>query len=116
MTIDIAPHWLVVAARRHGVGVQAHSDEGHKSAYLKSQTFGPVTKENRAHNGSKKAGSEGLITFDLPVPTRSQFAAGNQGPKPRFAIRTGTSKDLTTLLYPTSLPANGLPDRSRPDQ
>jgi hypothetical protein len=53
-----------------------------------------------------KAGSEGLITFVLSGPVWKQFPAGKQNPNSGLR-KHRQEEDLTTLLYPTSLPAYG---------
>ena len=86
--------------------------------YLGSQTPARGAKDNPVHNGSTKAGSE-VSSFNLLGPgwRNEPFPAGKPESKFRLAFAHLPGEDLTTLLYPISLPANGsVFGPVRPDQ
>jgi hypothetical protein len=86
--------------------------------YLGSQTSARGTKDNPVHNGSTKAGSE-VASFNLLGPDwrNEPFPAGRPESTFRPAFAPLQGEDLTTLLYPISLPANGsVFSPVRPDQ
>ena len=82
------------------------SDGNHTPPYLRSQTPARRAQDNVAHNGSIKAGGEGLNNFIL---------SGLIG-EPKFSVRRlernvpacgyapSVWSILTTLLYPNRLP------------
>lgn len=84
-------------------------DTDHMSWYLRSHTPARLAKENRATT-AQKAGSEGLINFVLPGPVLNTQGRGTGIPNSGLRQHR-QEEDSTTLLYPTSLPANGF---SRP--
>jgi hypothetical protein len=92
-------------SRRAGPYNPTGSDGGHIPRYPKSQTSARAPKDNPAHNGSIKAGSE-VSYFALPGRLVRQIPAAR--PEPQVPPwRTWRGEGLTTLLYPMSLPANG---------